>query len=408
MFSLHQKQSLTVKIFFAMVMGVLTGMFWGRYACELRFIGEIYLRLLRFCVMPIVLTTSIITVCSAKDIKTLGRIGLYTCLIFIGMMVLSGIVGSFFGIFFRPGTGVQLTTQTHVEVPPITFWQEIIVQFFPENLLQALANGNVFLILFVGTLCGISIVKMGVKGTRLSENIALWGTMVRKLVSIIFSFTPLGVFALMASVVGQYGASILSLLAKLILTFYGSCAFWLLFVHIPLVYFASSFTPLRFLRRSTNLILCCIGTCSSTSIIPVNLDTAREQFHISPIIANFVIPLGSQINKNGLGLLFPCLYAFACQATGIPVFASHLGIVILLTLLFVLSGGNGGIPAGGVLMITMIFSAMGLPMELVTLISGIYRFLDMGTTTMNCLGDLVVSLVLDSLDKKKKIFSLQL
>lgn len=408
MFSLYQRRSLTVKIFFAMVLGVLTGIFLGSHACELQFIGNIYLRLLRFCVMPIVLTTSIVTVCSVRDIKTLGRIGLYTCLIFTGMMILSGIVGSFFGILFKPGTGIHITAQTHVKTPPIMSWQEIIVQFFPENLLQALTNGNVFLILFVGTLCGISIVKMGAKGTRLSENIALWGTMVRKLIGIIFSCTPLGVYALMASTVGQYGASILSPLAKLILTFYSSCAFGFIFAHIPLVYFTSNYSPLCFLRRSMNLILCCIGTCSSTSIIPVNLDTAREQFRISPIIANFVIPLGSQINKNGLGLLFPCLYAFACQATGLPVSFSNLGIVILLTLLFVLSGGNGGIPAGGVLMITMIFSAMGLPMELVALISGIYCFLDMGTTTVNCLGDLVVSLVLDSLDKKEKIFSLQI
>lgn len=406
--SFYEKYSLTVKVFFAMILGIIVGVLWGDGARELRFIGEIYLRLLKFCVMPIILTTSISTICNTKDIKTLGRLGFHACLCFALTLTSAGVCGALFGIAAKPGVGIQISSDLHGwTAPPIMPWQEVIVGFFPENFVQVLLEGNVFLLLFVGLLCGFSIVKMGMKGTKLSENIALWGTMVQKLVGIICSFMPIGVFALMAATVGQYGASVLSPLIKLILVYYASCLFWLFFVYFPLVWFCAGISPASFLKRSIGVVLCCISTCSSTSTIPVNLTAAREGFRISPVIANFIIPLGSQINKNGLGLLFPCLYVFACQATDAPILVSNLSAVVLLTLFLVLSGGNGGLPSGGVVMVAMIFSAMGVPMEFVALISGIYRFLDMGTTSMNCLGDLVVAIVLDSLDKKKHYFSLQ-
>ena len=406
--SFYRRQSMTVRIVFAMSFGILVGIVFGERARELRFIGDIYLWLLKFCVMPMILTTSISTICNTKDIKTLGRIGLCACLCFSLSLILAGAVGTFFSMIFKPGIGIQLSSDIHAPgIPQILPWQEVAVGFFPENLVQVLLDGNVFLLLFIGMLCGLSIVKMGAKGERLSENIALWGLAVQKLSRIIFSFTPIGVFALMAVTVGQYGPGVLSPIVKLILVYYASCLFWLAAVYFPVVWFSAGITPVSFLKRSVRVILCCIGTCSSTSTIPVNLTAARENFHISPIIANFIVPLGSQINKNGLGLLFPSLYIFACQAQGVSVSLPNVGIVIALTLVLVLCGGNGGLPSGGVFMITMVFSAMGVPLEFASLISGIYRFLDMGMTTMNCLGDLAVAIVLDSLDKKKHCFSLQ-
>ena len=231
--------------------------------------------------------------------------------------------------------------------------------------------------------------------------------MVQKLVSIIFSFTPVGVFALIASSAGQYGMAALKPLLNVIVVFYACCAFWLTCVYMPLMWFSAGVSPLRFIKKCLPLIFCCIGTCSSTGVIPVTLETAHNRFRVSPVIANFVIPLGAQVNKNGTGLLYPCVYAFACQALGSPASLSGILAVVLLTVAINLSGGTGGIPAGGLLIMAMIFSAMDMPMEFIVMLGGVYRIIDMGTTTMNCLGDLAVAVMLDSLDKKGRLFSLQ-
>lgn len=400
--------SMTVRIFISMVLGVLAGLALGPVAAHLNFLGEIYLRLLKFCVMPIVLLASISAICNT-DIKTLGRLGLFSFLLFMALQACAGLFGGAAGIWFSRIGGIAplRVGAEHLVMPKIESWQNIVIQFFPDNLIRVLLEGNVFVVMIMGTLCGVAIAKMGTNGKRLSENVKLWNDMVQKLVSIIFSFTPVGVFALIASSAGQYGMAALKPLLNVIVVFYACCAFWLTCVYMPLMWFSAGVSPLRFIKKCLPLIFCCIGTCSSMGVIPVTLETAHNRFRVSPVIANFVIPLGAQVNKNGTGLLYPCVYAFACQALGSPASLSGILAVVLLTVAINLSGGTGGIPAGGLLIMAMIFSAMDMPMEFIVMLGGVYRIIDMGTTTMNCLGDLVVAVMLDSLDKKGRLFSLQ-
>jgi Na+/H+-dicarboxylate symporter len=209
------------------------------------------------------------------------------------------------------------------------------------------------------------------------------------LVGIVMGYAPIGVFALIAGTTGKYGSSLFGIVAKYLGATYAAVAFQLVVYLVVLLFFAK-LSPTRFLKKASPLIITTISTCSSLASVPISLDCS-DDLGVSRSVSSFTIPLGSQINKDGNGIMLALAFLFAAQAVDAPL---PLGVLVnMLFIALILTTGAGGVPGGGIVSIAIVLDAFGLPLEVIGLISGIFALMDMGPTTMNCLGDLVGTVV---------------
>lgn len=174
-------------------------------------------------------------------------------------------------------------------------------------------------------------------------------------------------------------------------------------VHIVLIYggvlwLTSGINPIRFLKDSAELWIYTISTCSSVASIPVNMKVAKEKFDVPESISSFTVPLGSQMNYDGSVILYGCVIVFISQVVGAPI---NIGVMLkVIFLSAILSTGGGGIPGSGIVKLLVMVEAFGLPTEIVGIIAAFYRLFDMGTTTLNCLGDLAGTVFVSKMEEK--------
>jgi len=399
-FRWYKKQSLAVKIFAGMILGSILGIVLGPEATKLKFIGDIFLNLLKMCLIPIILFVIISAVSSVQDTKTLGRIGFRVVFYYLVTTVFSSIIGVAVALIFKPGSGFVLTGKSAaMELPKFVSWQKFLVDLFPKNIVSSMADGNYIHLMVFAIFVGVAIVYMGDKGRKLQSGFSYLSDLVMSLVGIIISFSPVGVFCLMAASIGQYGPALFSPVAKLMGTFYFGCLVHLIIVYLLILWLFTKISPWNFIVKSSPLTMYTISTCSSTASIPINLRIAEDEFNVSKSVSSFTIPLGSQINKDGNGILLPCVLIFASQAAGVPLTIPNMLLMIVLATLMTL--GGGGIPGSGIVKIAVVVSAFNLPIEVVAIMAGVYRLLDMGITTLNCLGDLAGTVVIDRLEKRR-------
>ena len=223
-------------------------------------------------------------------------------------------------------------------------------------------------------------------------------SMVFSLIGMVMVASPIGVFFLMSDSFGKYGASIFTSMAVLLGTYYFACI-----VHVIVIYgfFLLAFAkinPFKFIKDSAELWIYTISTCSSIASIPVNIKVAKEKYNVPDRISGFTIPLGSQMNSDGSVLLYSCVIVFISQMIG-----QDLSLAQLINIIFVstiMSMGGGGIPGSGIVKLMVVVQAVGLPIEIVGVIAAFYHLFDMGTTTNNCLGDLVGTIIVSKAEEK--------
>ena len=189
-------------------------------------------------------------------------------------------------------------------------------------------------------------------------------------------------------------------MATLLGTYYLACLVHILLVYGMILWIGTGINPLRFLKESAELWVYTLSTCSSVASIPVNIQVAREKFQVPDRISSFTVPLGSQMNYDGSVILYGCVIMFISQVCGQPVSIGMMLRVILLSA--ILSTGGGGIPGSGIVKLLVMVEAFGLPTEIVGIIAAFYRLFDMGTTTNNCLGDLVGTILVSRLEDKRE------
>ena len=215
----------------------------------------------------------------------------------------------------------------------------------------------------------------------------------------IMQISPIGIFFLMGSSFGKYGAGIFTSMAVLVLTYYAACLAHVLVVYGGFLMIFAHINPFRFIKDSAELWIYTLSTCSSIASIPINMKVAKKKFGIPDYISSFTIPLGSQMNTDGSVLLYSCVILFISQMIGHP-----MNIVQLVNTIFIstiMSMGGGGIPGSGIVKLMVVVQAVGLPIEVVGVIAAFYRLFDMGTTTNNCIGDLVGTVIVGKAELKK-------
>jgi dicarboxylate/amino acid:cation (Na+ or H+) symporter, DAACS family len=378
---------LWVKILIALLLGVIAGSLLGAKAEYLKPIGNIFLSLINMIIVLLVLSSMTVGITSIHDPQKLGRVGVKSFLLYLLTTIIAIAIGLFLAKTIQPGLGLNLRAENAAPIvientPSVS---EMLLSIVPSNPIVSLVEGNMLQIIVFSIFLGIAINFSGPKGKPLLEFMESLADVMYRLTSIIMEFSPIGVFAIMAWVSGSFGLTVLIPLFKFLITYYFACLIQIIFVFCGGLWVFAKLNPLPFFRGMGDAIMMAFSTCSSSATLPVLMHCVQKNLGVSKNLAGFMLPLGSTINMNGAAIFQGMSAVFIAQAYGIELeLQSLLVIVVTATLAAV---GAAGVPGSGFIMLTVVFTSVGLPIEGLAILAGIDRVREMVSTVLNVLGD---------------------
>ena len=400
-----KKLSLPAKIFIGMIAGIIVGLLFIRNPAfttdYLKPIGTIYINLLKFLVVPVVLFSITDGVISLKDLKRVGSVGLKTFIYYMFTTALAVVIGlvvvNLFKGYFPALSSADLGAleYTAKETPKV---MDVIVGIFPSNLVQPMVNADMLPVIVIAIFFGAGVLAAGDKGSKIGEWINCMNEVVMKIMMMIISFTPYGVFCLMANVVAVNGASVVGTLALVI-----GVAYIGYIIHVVVVYglsvkFLSKMSPIAFFKGIAPAMMCAFTTTSSNATLPLNIECCNNM-GAEPEISSFVLPLGATINMDGTAIYQAVCAVFIACCYGIDLTLSQMAMIVLTATLA--SVGTAGITGAGMIMLAMVLTSVGLPVEGIAIIAGVDKLFDMGRTTLNITGDATCALFISRLERDK-------
>ncbi len=401
-----KKLSLPAKIFIGMLAGILVGLLFLKnpeFTTDyLKPIGTIYINLLKFLVVPVVLFSITDGVISLKDLKRVGSVGLktflyYMCTTAIAVVIGLVIVNLFKGFFpALPSADLGALEYTAKESPSV---MQVIVNIFPDNLVKPMVNADMLPVIVIAIFFGAGILASGEKGAKIGEWINCMNDVVMKIMMMIIEFTPYGVFCLMANVVAVNGPSIVGTLAIVI-----GVAYIGYIIHVVVVYglsvkFLSGMSPIAFFKGLAPAMICAFTTTSSNATLPLNIECCNEM-GAEPEISSFVLPLGATINMDGTAIYQAVCAVFIACCYGVDLTLAQMAMIVLTATLA--SVGTAGVSGAGMIMLAMVLTSVGLPVEGIAIIAGVDKLFDMGRTTLNITGDATCAMWISKLERNKK------
>ena len=387
--SLLARVPLWQRILVGLVLGVAVGMLFKSTAQALVPVGTLFLNAIKMLIVPLVFISLVAGITAMSDSAKLGRISVKTIAIYLITTAFAVSIGLAFGTLFSPGEGMHMVASGSAEAKQAPSLVQILVGLVPTNPVTAFAEGNILQIIVFAIALGVSMNLVGEKAApaiRLFDSLA---EVLYKLTDLVMRFAPIGVFALIAGVVASHGIEVLLPLAGVIGVIYLASIAHMLLVYGSLIGGLARLSPLRFFRGIAPALAVAFSTSSSSGTLPVSIECARKNLGVSQGVAGFVLPVGATINMDGTAIYQGVLALFIAQAFGIDLSAGQYLMIILTATLA--SVGTAGIPGAGLIMLGLVLSSVGLPLEGVALIAGIDRILDMARTTVNVTGDLMTT-----------------
>ncbi|ASN07424.1 dicarboxylate/amino acid:cation symporter [Virgibacillus necropolis] len=389
------EMDLFTKIMIGFALGIIAGLILQEEAAMFAFLGTILVNLLQMIVAPLVFCVIVGAIANIGKGNKVGRIGLKTVMWFLGTTLFAILIGLFFANLLNVGTGVTIPTPG--DAAEVTESAEgfsiidTIVNIVPVSIFEALAENNLLAIIFFALLLGFSILALGESGKKVRDFFNTGQNLMMRLTEIILKFTPIGVFGLMADVVGSTGLDILFPYAKAIIALFLACILFLVIVQAGiLVGGVVKISPIRFLREMKDPMAFVFATCSSVATLPLTLK-ATLRLGADEDTTNFVVPLGSVINMNGTAIYQAVSVIFVAQIYGVELsIATQLMVMLTATLASI---GTAGVPGSGLIMSVIVLEAAGLPLAGVALLAGIDRIMNMGRVVPNIVGDAVTALL---------------
>ena len=384
------KMPLWQKIFIGMGLGVLAGVFLGPDAEFLKPIGTLFVNAIKMLIVPLIFCSLVVGVTSMEDSRKMGRIGAKSVVLYLGTTAIAITIGLVFGSVFAPGAGLNMVaneTSTVVKEAPTLV--QTFLNLIPKNPVNALAAGNILQIIVFALGLGIALNLCGEKAKPAVAVFESLAEAMYKLTELVMKLAPYGVFGLMAWVSGKYGIEVLLPLIKVIAVVYFGCVIHVLVVYAGLIGTIGRLNPVRYLKALLNPAAVAFTTTSSSGTLPATIKASREELGVSKGVASFVLPLGATINMDGTALYQGVCALFIAQAFGIDLdMADYLLIIMTSTLASI---GTAGVPDAGLIMLSLVLTTVGLPIEGLAIVAGIDRILDMARTSVNVCGDLMVS-----------------
>ncbi|MGZ0052521.1 cation:dicarboxylate symporter family transporter [Brevibacillus gelatini] len=404
---------LAIQIVIGLILGILVGaIFYGNpaVATYLQPIGDVFLRLIKMIVVPIVVATLIVGVAGVGDMKKLGKIGGKTILYFEIVTTIAIIVGLLAANLFKPGVGVDMSSlaktdiHTYVETAETTQSHSMIdtfVNIVPKNVFDAIVRGDMLAIIFFSVLFGLGVAAAGEKGKPVLAFFQGVADAMFWVVNTIMRFAPFGVFALIGVTVSKFGLSSLIPLGKLVILVHVAMLFFILVV-LGTVARISGVKITAILRILKDELLLAYSTSSSETVLPKIMEK-MEKMGCPKAITSFVIPTGYSFNLDGSTLYQALAALFIAQMYGIdmPISAQ----ITLMLVLMVTSKGIAGVPGVSFVVLLATLGSVGIPLEGLAFIAGVDRLLDMARTVVNVVGNALAAVVISrwegQFDKKK-------
>ena len=401
--------SFTKKVLFSMVTGILVGVvinnfFLPSYFIEsilinqvLHTISSLFLILLKMIVLPLIFVSIISGIISINDVNTLGRLGIKTLALYIFTTMLAITLALFISSFIDYNIEIISLNNEMQNISPMNQNSNFILNIFPDNFFSALVDGNVIQVLSFAIFIGVSASYVKNEIPEFVSLINNLNKIFNKMVMIIISFTPIAVFSLLAKTFSTEGMDVFIPLIK-----YFSVVVLVLLLHFAFTYSLilkafSSLSIQKFYSKLRALIIFTFSTSSSNASIPFTLNTVVNKYGVNKSFASFSIPLGATINMDGTAIMQGCATYFLAAYYGIDLVFSDFVLIILTAT--VASIGTAGIPSAGIIMLSLILTELGIPLEGITLLLGVDRLLDMMRTSVNVSGDTCISCVVAQSEK---------
>ncbi|WP_342537470.1 dicarboxylate/amino acid:cation symporter [Sporosarcina sp. FSL K6-3508] len=380
------------QIFIAFGIAIILGVIFGPSIEVIKPLGDLFLRLIKFIIAPLILASLVVGVASTGDPKQLGRIGVKTVSYYLVTSAIAVAIGLAFAYLISPGKGVNISVpEAAAQVNETDGVIATLLNIIPENSFTALSSGNILQIIFFAIFVGLAITLVGKKAKPVYQFFEGFAEIMYKITGIVMWFAPIGILGLVAPVVGEYGLSVLMPLLKVILAVAIACFIHVLFVYSMAVKKFAKMSPMKFFKGMAPASIVAFSTCSSAGTLPVTIKNTQENLGVPKKISSFVLPLGATINMDGTAIYQGVAVVFIAQFYGLELSLMQLLMVVLTAVLA--SIGAAGVPGAGVIMLAMVLSSVNIPLEGIALIAGIDRILDMFRTTVNILGDASASVV---------------
>ena len=396
--------SFTKKVLFSMVFGILVGIiinnfFISNHLIESILVNQIFytisslfLILLKMIVLPLIFVSIISGIISINDVNTLGRLGIKTLTLYMFTTMAAITLALFVSSFVDYSVGTIDSNTILQNEPAIETTSNIILNKFPSNFFSALVDGNVIQVLSFAVFIGVSASYIKSEIPEFVNLIDNLNRIFNKMVMIIISFTPIAVFTLLAKTFSTEGLDVFIPLIK-----YFSVVVLVLLLHFSFTYslilkIFSNLNVKQFYSKLKELIIFTFSTSSSNASIPFTLNIVTNKYGVNKSFASFSIPLGATINMDGTAIMQGCATYFLAAFYGIDLDFNDFILIIMTAT--VASIGTAGIPSAGIIMLSLILTELGIPLEGITLLLGVDRLLDMMRTSVNVSGDTCISLSL--------------
>ncbi len=397
---------LPTRIVVGLILGTAGGIVVGPDMSLIAPLGTIFIRLIFMVIVPLVFASLCVGTQSLGDIRKMGRIGFRTVAFYTLYTIVGATIGLTLANHFKPGIGLTEETQQQllesysqtaenrvatVSKPTLT---DTLVNIVPKNIITGMASDPpemlqiVFFAIFVGVALTLIPKERSKPVVALLEGIF---DVMLAIVNIVIKIAPYAVFALIGDVVGQFGLELLFMLAKYtIITLGGLTLLWL--TYIPLTYMFTNLNITGFIRGIWPVMGIAFSTSSSAATLPIMMDTCQKRLGVSETISSFVLPLSITINMNGTALYHGVSAVFIAQVYGIPLtLVDQIMVVLIATLAAI---GGAGVPGSAFMMLAMVLTQIGVPLEGLALVLGVERILDMARTTVNIMGDSTAAVIL--------------
>lgn len=402
-----KKISLTNKILIGLILGIIFGVLINEFASDVDFvtnvlvgglfkvIGQVFLNAIKMLVVPLVFVSISLGVAKMGDTTKLGRVGGRTILFYMSTTAFAIVIGLVISNLVNLGANLDMSalniTETAPEVTDVSF-VDTLINMVPSNIFSALVDGNMLQIIFFAVFFGIAITALGDKVQKLHIVLDELNEIFLKMLLIIMKFAPVAVFSLIISTFATLGIE-----AIIPVFSYVFIAIFAMFIHVIVVYSSilKSFgkvSPRKFFSNMKPAMTFAFSTASSAGTLPITKHCVEENCGVDSEISSFILPIGATINMDGTAIMQGVAVVFIAGACGIDLSAGdYLSVIITATLASI---GTAGVPGSGVIMLSMVISQVGLPIEAIAIIMGVDRLVDMSRTVVNITGDAICSIVI--------------
>lgn len=389
---LMSKKYLPYRVAVGFIVGILVGLFFKNFSIWVKPAGTLFMNLIKMLIVPVIFFSVTSGIAAIGDVQKLKRVGGKVVSVYVIMTILACVIGIILVNIVHPGanfdmTGMQAFDASKVKAPN---FGNFLFNMVPTNIVASMVKQDIMQLIFFTVLFGVALVYLGDKAKKVVDVCSEAANVVYKMLDIIMIYSPIGVFALMANTTAVYGKQLFGVLAKFVFTDWMGClAIW--FIMSGGVWFYTKIKYIPFCKAILPVVVNTIATNSSAGTIPITLNVVTEKLKVPMSIASFSIPLGATINLTGAALYKTILAFFVSEIYGLTLTIDQILMVIMIST--IMSIAAPGIPGGGIVTGAIFLNLLGLPMDMMGPIAGMYRLIDMSHTTVNVAGDVLGTMI---------------